>query len=141
MCFRAPKDICYGPIAPGQFFIDRLNPDTPLTYEITAELIQGVFICQTWSMNQNQDGWIFSPDKWGGGVQIAMCNLERMERVSKLKARHASEQDLRQRDDKWRATYDNTREPIRVVRCTCGVGDFEPRERHATHCFCRGEFS
>ncbi len=137
------QDVCFGLFAPGQWFICRMNPESPIVYRIggTYPGVEDLFICETWSMNESRDGWIFSATEFGGGVQIPACNLEKMERVPKLKARHSSEQELRQRDEDWRKQWNSTREPIKVVRCTCGVGDEAERTRHTMHCFCRGEFN
>jgi hypothetical protein len=132
-----PKDVCYGPIAPGQFFIDRMNPQTPQIYKVTGvwDGIPDLFFCEHWGMNENRWVWSFGKYPHGGGYQVARCNLERMERVSGLAARLFAEQELRRRDDEWRARYDPTREPIKIIRCSCGIGDdLMNVSRHAVGC-------
>ncbi len=135
------KDICYGPIAAGQFFVCRLN-NTPSIYEAMAFLAgrEGeVMICRKWGMNESRWIWSFGPYPNEDGWQVAVSNLQEMERVSKLTARHISEQELRRRDDEWRAQYDTNRAPIKIVRCTCGAGDDAGRNRHTIGCFLCGE--
>lgn len=135
------KDICYGPIAPGQFFISRLN-DRPVIYK-AIEFLEftesRVVVCEKWGMNESRWVWSFGPYPNEGGWQVAVENLRGMERVSKLKARHAAEQELRHQDDEWRAQYAPNQAPVKLVRCSCGVGDDAERTRHTIGCFLRGE--
>jgi hypothetical protein len=131
---RERSDICYGPIAPGQFFIDRMNPGTPMFYKAVGDLVPGVLICEMWGMNERRNEWRFGKYPNGGGYQIATSNLERMERVSASAARLAAEKELRRRDDAWRARYDPSRAPIKILRCNCGLTDDDPRQRHTMFC-------
>jgi len=133
-------DVCYGPIAVGQFFIEELNPGTLVVYKTTGVLNDSVMICEKWGMNENRWVWSFGPRVNDGGWQVALSNLEQMKRVSSLEARHCCEQNLRHRDDEWRSQYAPDREPITIVRCNCGIGDDAPRSRHTLGCFLRGEF-
>lgn len=129
------NDICYGPIAPGQFFIDRLNPHTPIIFKTTAIVTSGVMYCDVYIMNEECGGWYFGVNPNGRGVQVAVSNLEQKERVSCLNARLFSERELRRRDDEWRKQYAPTREPIKINRCRCGVGDDAPLTMHSMGCF------
>jgi len=133
------QDICYGPLAADQFFIDRLNPQSPIIYRIGAAYrgVDNLFICETWGMNEKGNVWSFGKKEYGCGIQIATCNLERMERVSAHTAHMFAEQELRHRDDEWRKQWKPDREPIKIVRCTCGLSDSEPSVRHAVGCFYR----
>jgi hypothetical protein len=53
------KDICYGPIAIGQFFYQELNPGSPVIYKTTGVLTDGVMICEKWGMNEDRWEWSF----------------------------------------------------------------------------------
>jgi hypothetical protein len=135
-------DVCYGPITPGQFFIEELNPESPVVYKATGVLNEGVMICEKWGMNE--DGWVWSFGLRPGerGWQVSISNLENMQRVSCHKARLFCEQNLRRRDDQWHANWDPEykQAAVKIVRCTCGVGDDAERTRHTLGCFMRGEF-
>ncbi len=131
------SDICYGPIAPGQFFIDRLNI-RPIIYKTTGVLIEGVFFCDGWQMIEKGGEWCFGVSFHDRGIQIAASILKQMERVSYVNARHVAEQDLRRSDDEWRKQYAPDREPMKIYRCECGVGDSAPMLTHTMNCFLRG---
>jgi|SRR5579872_3731267 len=131
------KDICYGPIAPGQFFIDGMNPLTPVISKVVGVVIEGVFMCDRYGMNENGGVWSFGVFPNDRGWQVAAVNLERMKRVSGLDARHFAEKRLRHSDASWREQYAPGREPVKIIRCRCGIGDSEPITRHAMNCFFR----
>lgn len=130
-------------IAVGQFFIEELNPGSPVIYKTTGVLTEGVMICEKWGMNEDRWNWSFGVFPNERGWQVSVSNLENMKRVSKLSARHFCERNLRARDDEWHKQFDPEYKTaaVKIVRCDCGVGDDAERTRHTMHCFMRGEFA